>query len=600
MGLLTSLTDLLTPEFYRARRMKMAYKAEAVAHARDMLKTRKHIIHEDGDFGGSQVRSDYMANNGMGALVDNDSSPLFDIQMYMTSDAIDEATYRELQRRLYVLYKTHPLVHGWIETLVDFIVGDEFQMKSCDHDPKTQEIWDKTALNMAGQWASKAWPFPIFSREHVRRTLIFGEDFLRRFTNEIDGSTCYRQIHPIWVYNPGAIYTGYAREWTPNLISSFGIQTDPEDMLRVLAYYHDPYRNGRMKAITGHGTFDWPYMVADRSWPAPPVVHTKFGDADMKRGESVLLCVIEYLVELEKILKALRKQQQIRAEIAYWDEPITEGMTPDEISELMAKTMVTDGGTNEGRGFANQSGTTGILNNLKRVYATPNLQAEDGDWAVKRLLQCVAVGLQSAYYLISADTAGDAMASIRETTFPQVRSHKSKQKFFGMQAFEQIASTAVQSAIDAGTLSATSYHKERKVSKADPGIISVSTEKCPRNTQFVGLYPMIENRDMKATTDALAGQRGMKLISKRSSQIAIGLNADEEDAQMDIERIEDPEESAALEEMMAAMRNGGSAGGNGSNGGNGSKKVENAEPHNLGKNGRTDSKAAYRRVGTKS
>ena len=588
-----ALLDLITPEWYRARRLANQYRAETIAHKLDMNRMRHHPISEDSVLLGGGTAS-------MGPLVDNDSSPLFDLQMYMTADAIDEATFREMQRRFYVLYKTHPLAHGWIETLVDFIVGDEFQMKSCDHDPRTQEVWDKLADNMAGPWASKKWPFPIFAREHVRRTAIFGEDFLREFTNPVDGSLCYRQMGAIWVYNPGAIYTGYAREWTPNMIASFGIQTDPEDIMRVLAYYYDPYRNGRMKAITGKGTYDWPFLVNDRSWPAPPVIHTKFGDSDMKRGESILLSVVEYLVELEKILKALRKQQQIRAEIAYWDEPI-EGMNPEEIAALMEQTQINDGGVNQGRGYASQSGTTGILNNLKRVYATPGLQAADGDHNVKRILQCIAVALQSAYYLVSADSGSDSNASIRETSYPQVRSHKSKQKFFGIGAFEQMGEHAIQAAIAHGTLSPMSFEKTRTISGGttkSPGLnIIKGTEKCPRNTKFIGLYPMIEMRDLKATTDALAGQRGLSLISKRSSQIALGLNADEEDAQMEIEKIEDPDESAALEEMMTAMRTGNSGGGGGN--GNGSKAT-NPEPHSIGKTGRTDAKAIYRRQGTKS
>ena len=589
-----SLLDRLTPEFYRVRRQALAYKAETIQHRREMMKHRR-AISEDVLTGGYSG----------GGLVDNDSGPLFDLQMYMTADAIDEATYREMQRRLFLLYKTHPLVHGWIETLVDFVVGDEFQMKSCDHDPRTQEVWDKLALNMAGPWASKKWPFPIFAREHVRRTSIFGEDFLRRFTNPIDGSNCYRQMGAIWVYNPGAIYTGYAREWTPNMIASFGIQTDPEDIMRILAYYYDPYRNGRMKAITGRGTFDWPYLVPDKTWPAPPVVHTKFGDSDTKRGESVLLCVVEYLIELEKILKALRKQQQIRAEIAYWDEPITEGMTPDEIVALMQQSQINDGDVNQGRGEANQSGTTGILNNLKRVYATPELQAADGDHNVKRILQCIAVGLQSAYYLISADTGGDANAAIRETSFPQVRSHKSKQKFFGMGAFEQMAAQSITDAIEHGTLSATSYMKTQTItggSESSKGLTIVKgTEKCPRNTEFIGLYPMIEIRDLKAATDAILAQKMGKLISKRTAQIELGHNADEEDAQMEIEQIEDPAESAALEEMLTAMRSGGN-GGNGNNGKGSNKPTGGSSNNNGGRggNGRSDSKAIYRHVGTTS
>lgn len=571
--------DLPGLSWIKRRRLLNQYRAELLRHKLDLLRlNRPRALSEDVLTG---------STTGSGMLVDNDSGPLFDPQAYMTADAVDEGTYREMQRRFALIYRTHPLAHGWLETLVDFIVGDEFQLKSVDHDPRTQEWFDRHWENMAGPWASRKWPGPMFARDLVRRTLVYGEDFQREYVNPIDGSLCYRPMHPVFVYNPGAVYVGQMPEWTPNYIASFGIQTDPEDILRVLAYYYDPYRNGRMRCVTGYGTYPWPYLVRDRSAPPPPVIHTKIGDVDMKRGESVLLCIIEYLIELEKILKALRKQQQIRAEIAYWDEPI-EGMTPEQLQALIDANTINDGGVNDGRTYAHQSGTSGVLNNLKRVYATPNLQAEDGDWAVRRVLQCIAVGLQEAYYLVSADSKGETMAAIRETSFPQVRSHKAKQRFFGITAFEDIAERIVKSGIAHGSLSPMSYRNVTRWTGGNGSGVNIlkSQERCERATKFVGLYPEIQVRDMKAETDALAGQLGMKLISKRSAQIRLGLNSDEENAQIELERIEDPESNEELEELLAAMR----GGGNGDSNNNGGR----------GGNGRSDSKAVYRRQGTKS
>jgi hypothetical protein len=556
-----ALTDWLHPVLaWKENKLRQEYRIARRKHVLGMLRSGRGTVSED-----------VLTGNGVGPLLDNDSSPLFDLLAYATADAIDETSFREMQRRMFALYKSHPLAHGWVEQMVQFVVGDEFQMKSCDHDPRTQEVWDKHAANMAGEGATRPWPFPIFAQELVRRALIFGEDFQREFVNDVDGSCMYRKMHPVWIYNPGAIYQGMLREWTPLQIASFGIQTDPQDIMRVLTYYYDANRNGIVKTI-----------------PGDQVIHTKLGDADMKRGEPFMLSVVEYLIELERILKSQRLFHAMRTEVAWWDE-LQEGADPEVVKDLMKENESTTEGINLGRQLSNKPGSLAMMAGIKRVYATPNLQAADCDVDVRRILQCISVGLQRAYHSISGDASNEDMASIRETTFPQVRSDKGRQKFFGIQAFEYIGERVIQSAIDHGTLPADSYKETREVSKADPGIISKSREKVKRNAKFICLYPEIQIRDVKALTDALVVQSAQKLVSKRSAQIQLGYNADEEDAQIAVEELNQPDdEMMAMQELMAELKAARGAGGNGK------------DPHVLGKNGRSDSKAIYRRSGNKS
>ena len=518
---------------------------------------------------------------GQGPLMDNDSGPLYDLIAYMTSDAIDEASFREKQRRLFLLYKTHPLAHGWVEMMTQFTVGDEFSMTSCDDDPKTQEVWDKLAENMAGPYASKPWPFPIFAQEIVRRSFIFGESFEREFVNDVDGSLVYRRMHPVWIYNPGAWSPFSVNRWglqaptdsySPLQMASFGIQTDPQDIMHVLYYYHDSFRNGRVRQV-----------------PGDSVIHTKIGDADMKRGESIFDSIVEYLIELEKILKARRKLHQLRTEVAWFDK-VTEGADPELVKQLLTENQIQDNGVNNGRQYANNPGSAGLLNGIERTYATPNLQAADGDEDVKRVLKCIAVSLLSAYYRMSGDSEGETMASVRETSFPQEKGDAGRQRYFGMTCFEWMGKRAIDQAIAHGTLSEMSFKKETKTSKADPGIRSVSNNKVPRSRKFICDFPALQIRDPLAFSQAIQIQLTNKLISKRRAQVEFGYNPDEENAQIateEVTAIEEGRDEGALAELVAAMK---PNGGNGN--GNGKKPGANGE--------RADAKAAYRHQSTES
>jgi hypothetical protein len=537
-----------------ARRAELEFHIEMMNHKRSRIYS--HPVGEDAITG--------YAGMGHYVGIDNDSYPLFDLLAYQTADAIDEASFREMQRRMHILYKSHPLVSGWIKLMTEFIVGDNFQMKSKDEDPKTQEVWDKTAENMAGPWASRPWPFQIFARELVNRTLEFGEDFQREFVNEIDGSCCYRKMHPVWIYNPGAIFTGYAREWTPNMIASFGIQTDPEDLMHILYYYHDAYRNGRIKTV-----------------PGERVVHTKIGEADMKRGEPVMLCVVEYLIELEKILKARRKLHQLRTEVAWWDE-IPEGASPDLLKALSEDDTITDGGVNDGRTYANQSGSTALLNGLKRTYATPSLQAADGDEDVKRILKCISVGLMQSFWMTSGDLEESTQASLREAIFPQTKAFEGRQRFFAT-TFDFIGSRVIKEAIDKGTLSPMSTKTVEKQHNPNGGSgVSKSTERCPRNVHFDCIFPEIAIRDTLAFANAITIDLANKLISRRQAQIERGVDPrqmDKEIAQDELMAQKEGEELATIEELLSKAKGGNNGDGKGQ---------------------RTDEKSTYRHAGTRS
>ncbi len=566
MGLL----DFARPSYYRGLRElelqteRVRLRRESLAHASSLIKQLRPVT-EDA----------CALATGSGPLIDDDSGPLFDLQAYGTDDAIDEASFREAQKRWYKMWVQDPLAHGWIELFVAHIVGDKFQMKCRDHDPKTQEVWDKQAESMAGPvdgpYAVPPYPFSTWAQDVVRDTLIFGEEFEHEFSNPFDGSLLYRSMNPVWLYNPGRMWPFPIRKWTPNVYASFGIQTDPEDIYRPVTYYYDPNRTGIMDSI-----------------PASEIIHTKIGSRRMKRGRSLLLPVTKPLLQLNKILQSRNDMHLLRTVVAYWDE-LQEGQEPQIAAQLQTdRTIGNDANNNPqlntGRTYNDEHGSTGVLNNLKRQYATPNLEAADAYNDI--LAHCYPMARALGLTLASAwgDTSQETQASARENSFGEILTFQTWAYWFGLNMFGRIGERRIKSAIESGTLSATSYEKFSEV--APNGMdVSKGQRKVPRNTKFDCEFPELRVRDVKALTDSLMAQLSQGIIDKREFRIQLGYDADEMAERVMLEKIDQPEEErSAAAELAAASRNGGNG----------------KEPHQIGKNGRSDSKALYRRNGTES
>lgn len=523
------------------------------------------------------LRSGVVESAMPGALVDDDSGSLFDVQAYMTKDGISEPELLELQRRIYKLYVQDPLFHAAVETMVTHIVGDRFQMRSLDHDPRTQEVWDEQANNMAGNKRGVTpLPFPTYAQNVVRQAIVFGEDFQREYVNEIDGSCYYRTMEPIWIRNPGMTWQFPIREYTPNVIAAFGIQTHPNDIQQIVTYYYDFNRNGIYTAV-----------------PAASVIHTKIGDTNMKRGRSPLLPAMKALIQLNKILQARSDMHLLRTVVAYWDT-IPEGTDPEIAEELKRQLKITDGGANDGREYANEHGSTALLNGLARHYETPNLQAADAYNDIKAHVLPIARALGLTYSTFWGDTSDETQASAREASLAQTLGFESWQNWFGLNHFERVGERVINAAIQCGTLSEMSYRLESKVS---PNGMDVTKSKvaCERNTKFECGYPVLQVRDVKALTDALLAQYLNKIIDRREFRIQLGYQADEMEQRVDLEKLTDAEKHPSMaNELARAIGNG-----NGTNGGGHAVGNGNGNGNGAGV-GRSDEKAIYRHQGTRS
>jgi hypothetical protein len=472
-----------------------------------------------------------------GLLKYDDNSTLFDLVNYTSADGLDESQLEELQRRMYKLYVEHPLAHGWIDVFVRFIVGDEFQLKSLDHDPRTQEVWDKFAENVAGPEASAPYPFEIFAVDVVRQSLIMGEDFQREYVYPSNGQLAYRKMSPLYVRSPG---------YRAPAIQSFGVETAPGDSMRVLRYWYDANRNGMMTPI-----------------PAEQVIHTKMGQPDMKRGRPLLMAAMKYLIELEMILQARRKLHQVRCSCAI--EEYVEG-GPDMVDAWIEANKVGGTGADRDKIKAPEIGSIEVLGGgRKREFKTPNMQAQDGDADIRRVLLCIGTALGVPEYIVATDASNNDYASIRETTYPGIRTFEGYQRFFGMGTFERMGTRVVESAIRSGRLDPMSYKETVKVNN---GVISRSRELVKRNTKFLALYPSLMPQNVKETTESLVIHAERGWVSDRTAQVRLGYNSDEERQQIEVEKtIKAEDEASAQQEMMAMMkaanRNGNQNGTNG-------------------------------------
>lgn len=510
-----------------------------------------------------------------GVLVDDDSSPFFDPYSYQTADAIDEGTFREMQRRCYVLDTTDPLCSGWRLLMRNHIVGDNFQMHSRDHDPATQEVWDEQAENMAGDLPGVVpYPFAMFAQDLVDQALRYGEDFQREYRKKFSGELFYRIMEPIWIYNPGKQWPWPTKQWTNQSLAIFGIQTDPYDYERRLAYYWDQNRNGRMVEVTG----DIPFETE------PPVIHTRINASrNMKRGRPWLLPVLKPMIQLNKVIQARLDMHLLRVCVAYWDE-LPENPDPKLLEWLQKENTIDDEGVNDGRLYNNEHGSVGTLHGLKRTYANPNLEAGDAYNDIKVHIMRMAKALGLSFETAWGDNSQSTMASSRESVSTELITFKTWQAKFGV-TFSQLGARRIQSAIEAGRLSPMSYEKTQKMTGGTPDSPAVNIingeERVPRNTGFDCEYPELRIRDVKALTDALLGQLAADIIDPREAQVQLGYDADSMNRRIMLWKQEHPKPLEDLESMLAGSKNG-----NGSNG--------------TGGNGRSDSKAMYRRMGTQS
>lgn len=419
---------------------------------------------------------------------DEDGRFLFDPYAFSTSDALDETQHLLLLRNCIRLYNTDGYVQGWVELFVRFVVGSECRLKSLDDDPATQECWNEY---------SRREVFSMRAQETARRYYREGEFFRRFFVKDINGDMTSRFLNPIFLRNGGQGE------------SSFGIQTNPDDIEDVQGYWYDAARDGQYRMIS-----------------ADEVMHGKRADSDMKRGRPLITPVLAHIIELNKLLKARQFFHRIRASVII--EEKIKSATPAMIAAMAERERASSVANSKLQRGVPIGGIFRHSDGVEREYKTPNLQAVDADVDIRRQILKVAVALGIAEYMATGDASNANMASTMIAESPAVKTFSSEQTILGTY-FEREHARVIQAKIDAGQLSPESTETVVKFSK---GVKVVSTETVPRNIHAHVEFPDLIHRDPLAETNALILQATQGWISNRTAQIRLELDPDQEGEQI--------------------------------------------------------------------
>jgi capsid protein len=196
-----------------------------------------------------------------------------------------EAEHRRIRAECRALAATNEFAINGHENRISYIVGSGHSYRATPRKgspasgglaAEVQAVLDD--FLRANRWQQR-------QQEIVRRRDRDGEVFLRFFVGDA-GLTYVRFIEPCLVTTPGE------RAGVPS--ASFGIETDPQDVETVLAYY-----------------------VAGEAIPAGDVQHRKANvDANVKRGIPLFFPVRKNLRRAEKLLRNMSVVAEIQSAIA--------------------------------------------------------------------------------------------------------------------------------------------------------------------------------------------------------------------------------------------------------------------------------------------
>lgn len=122
----------------------------------------------------------------------------------------DERDWRELLGEAYTAYATNPLAYSVIEQSVNFILGGGCRVAA--RDPRVQRWLDAF-------WRDEDNAMDLRIYQIVTELLLFGEQFVRYFVDDLTGRVVVRQLDPLAVT---------------------AIETHPDDVERRLRYRYQP------------------------------------------------------------------------------------------------------------------------------------------------------------------------------------------------------------------------------------------------------------------------------------------------------------------------------------------------------------------------
>jgi hypothetical protein len=449
----------------------------------------------------------HLAQEASNLFIDPEASGALQKINFSTGDALTEQDLQTVQQNGYFMWRTNALAHGWIELAVSFIVGSELHLKSLDEDPATQNCWDNF-------WRAEG--MSTKAMEIVRRTLRDGECFIRLFQLPLDKANPASAPLTLRFLDPLRVKPNSADP----VKTRFGIETKPDDIETVLAYWYDTTGQNDLVRIS-----------------AEEIIHVKRSDSDFLRGVPWLFPINREIGELEKLYFARQLLHRIRASVIIDQE--VRNTSPDMVNALLEKSKSSKDTSAAGTTKSIKNTPIGGIfvhsDNIKRTYQTPNIQAIDADADFRRQLLKCATMMGWAEYAATADASNSNYASTMIAESPFVKTLAREQVWFGEKAFNKLHRACTQYNIDAGLLTDTS---KKTIKVLSGNTVTQKVETVPRPLDANCDYPNLIHRDFLQETQALILQRGQGALSLRTMQVKLELDPEEEELNLRTEEAE--------------------------------------------------------------
>lgn len=390
---------------------------------------------------------------------------------------MEETDIKGMQETAIKLYYEDPGARGVIDTMVSFVLGKDAHITPVDESGEVKAWWAEFC---------KINKFDTKMKELVRRCFRDGESFIRKFkSKKIKGVPLIRFVEPDKLKDASGKH-------------SFGIETDPNDVEDVKAYY--------ILDSTGVGS---ERVLAEN------MIHTKIlVDGNVKRGVSFLVGIAKYIVKYGSWLDDRIMLNKIRTMFNMIIK--VTGITPEgfkgKFEDVSGKTPV--GGT--ANKMMPKPGSV-LVSTPGIDYEFKNLQIHAPDTAADgRLIELqIGKGTGLTEYVVRDDASNSNYSSTMVAESPMVRMFESWQDLFE-KPFAEIFTMVIGDGIRQGVLKK-----------------GTSTE-CMIN--FTGLI----HRDIKADSEAYQIQLASKLVSKRTVSEKLGYDYN---AETELIAKEDNEES---------------------------------------------------------
>jgi len=404
-------------------------------------------------------------------------------------------TLREQARKLY--YKD-PGARGLIESMQRFILGQNAGVMAADE--QAQAYWDA--------WCEQN-NFDMRSKELVRRLFRDGEFFLRffatkeeitfEFGDEDNRETKKGSYQTVRFIDPEEIKD-------KNNEHSYGIETDPDDVEKVLKYHRVFYKDDVEKSDT---------IDADG------IIHGKIlCDSNEKRGKSFFIGLAKYLKDYSLWLDDRIRLNRIRNFFHLVAKPQGNLSVEGLKAKFMDESSTPSGETPSKK--MPKPGTVLATKGVDWEFKNLNINASDTKDDGRNIERMICKGTGLVEGVVTGDYSNQNYASALIAESPMVRTIEDWQDIVGNYIKEI-------------------FVKVIKFGKKEGAISGSASEKASVN------FATMVHRNLKEDTESYQMHKQNRWASDKTISTKLGYNYEEEQNQIDIENEKEKERAQAEE-----------------------------------------------------